>query len=61
MKASPIQVRGFTPTGMLELWNIGHAVKLFCAIMGSGLRLVEDIGIAGLENQNGYICIGFPK
>ena len=37
MKDSAMQVRGFAPTGMLELWNIGHAVKLFCAIISSGL------------------------
>ena len=40
MKDSAIQARGFAPTGMLELWDIGNLVKLFCAIMGSGLRLV---------------------
>jgi hypothetical protein len=34
---------------MLEFWNVGHAVKLFCAIMGSG--------IMGLENQNECNCI----
>jgi len=22
------QVKGFTPIGMVECWNIGHAVKL---------------------------------
>ena len=37
MKDSTIQVRGFAPIGMLGLWNIGHPVKLFCAIIGSGL------------------------
>jgi hypothetical protein len=26
---------------MLECWNNGYEVKLYCSIMGSGLRLVE--------------------
>jgi hypothetical protein len=34
---------------MLEYWNIG--------IMGSGLRIVEDSGMAGLLNQNEYDSI----
>jgi len=37
IKDSTIQVRGLAPIGMLRFWNIGHAVKLFCAIIGSGL------------------------
>jgi hypothetical protein len=44
---------------MLEPWNIGHAVKLFCANMGFGLRLAEDNGIVGLEDQNEYNWIDF--
>jgi hypothetical protein len=36
---------------MLEFWNIG--------ILGSDLRLLEDIGMVGLENQNEYNCIDF--
>jgi hypothetical protein len=35
----------------LHIWNDG--------IMGSGLRLGEDIGMVGLENQNEYKCIDF--
>jgi len=53
------QVRGFAQIGMLEFWNIGHEVKLFCAIMGSGLRLGEDNAMLGLDNQNEYNCIDF--
>jgi hypothetical protein len=41
--------KGLAPIGMLEFWNIG--------IMGSGLRLGEDNGMVGLENQNEYNCI----
>jgi hypothetical protein len=26
---SGLQVRGFAPIGMVECWNIGHAVKLW--------------------------------
>ena len=36
------EVRGFAPIEMLEFYNFG--------IMGSGLRLGEDIGMVGLEN-----------
>ena len=43
--------RGFAPIGMMEQWNDG--------IMGSGLRLGENIGMVGLENQNEYNCIDF--
>ena len=35
----------------MEQWNDG--------IMGSGLRLGEDIGMVGLKNQNEYNCIDF--
>jgi len=37
--------------GMMERWING--------IMGSGLRLGENIGMVGLENQNEYNCIDF--
>jgi hypothetical protein len=37
--------------GMMEQWNDG--------IMGSGLRLGENIVRVGLENQNEYNCIDF--
>jgi len=37
IKDSTIQIGGLAPTGMSGLWNIGHAVKLFCIIIGSGL------------------------
>ena len=62
MKDSAIQVRAFALTGRLELWNIGQAMKLFGAIMGSGLlllelRLEEYMGIVGLKNLNGWIVI----
>jgi hypothetical protein len=36
---------------MMEQWNDG--------IMGSGLRLGENIGMVGFENQNEYNCIDF--
>ena len=38
---------GSKGTGMLECWNSGHEVKLFCAIMGSDCVTCSALRVTG--------------